>query len=511
MNSMILRLPAVVLLGVLAGCVSVSRREGAVQVGQLVAERSQLTLAWPTGSDTAEAGQRITELLHQPLDADAAIVIASLRNPRLASAYAELGIAQAEVVAASRIGNPGLSASVLDGDGAPSKMLGLSLPLADLLLLPARRKQAEAGYAIEQQEIAAELVAFDAEVRAAWTTAAAANQIAAMRTAVADAASASAELAQRFHDAGNLSQLDLDLEQAAASQARIARARAEAEAMRARLALNTVMGLSGSEADAWQFDLPLALPVSQEDSLEVLRELASRGRLDLAAAQDRVALREQTLATTRRWRLLAPLDIGVEREREDGERRSGPTLSLGLPLFDQGQAAVARADAELEKAQAELAQLTTRIDNEIRLGQQHVAAMRRIVETYRDALVPQREAIVQGKVKQHNYMLIGPFELLLARQQEFDAYQEYIEAVRDYWLARVELAQAIGQRLPSDADISARTPTLDLPTPAAPAPRDHSHHSQPAAGHDHSQHQSKPAEPAPATPEPHHHHHGATP
>ena len=48
-------------------------------------------------------------------------------------------------------------------------------------------------------------------------------------------------------------------------------------------------------------------------------------------------------------------------------------------------------------------------------------------------------------------MLIGAFELLLSRQQEFDAYEAYLDAVRDYWLARNELGRAIGTALPSDA------------------------------------------------------------
>jgi cobalt-zinc-cadmium efflux system outer membrane protein len=40
--------------------------------------------------------------------------------------------------------------------------------------------------------------------------------------------------------------------------------------------------------------------------------------------------------------------------------------------------------------------------------------------------------------------------LIQAKTREFAAYQSYLEAVRDYWLARVELARAVGQPLPSD-------------------------------------------------------------
>src|SRR3546814_14294844 len=48
-----------------------------------------------------------------------------------------------------------------------------------------------------------------------------------------------------------------------------------------------------------------------------------------------------------------------------------------------------------------------------------------------------------------NYMLVDVFELLSVRQQGFAAYGAYIDALRDYWIARAALARAVGRRLPS--------------------------------------------------------------
>jgi cobalt-zinc-cadmium efflux system outer membrane protein len=44
-------------------------------------------------------------------------------------------------------------------------------------------------------------------------------------------------------------------------------------------------------------------------------------------------------------------------------------------------------------------------------------------------------------------MLLGVFQLLAAKQAEVAAYREYIEAVRDYWVARSELERAVGAPL----------------------------------------------------------------
>ena len=45
-------------------------------------------------------------------------------------------------------------------------------------------------------------------------------------------------------------------------------------------------------------------------------------------------------------------------------------------------------------------------------------------------------------------MLKGTYDLLLAKQNEVEAERAYILAWRDYWLARTQLALALGGRLP---------------------------------------------------------------
>lgn len=481
---------AVVLL---SGCTAVSRRDGAAQVEDLLGPRLASPFHWRADAGDAATAARVAELTAQPLTPASAFRLAQLRNPQIARHYAELGIAQADVVQASRIGNPTLSGSRIGNGGAYQLTLGLSLPLSDILLLPARRRFAEGDYARAQQVIAAALFDLAADTADDWYSAAGADQVAAMREAVASAAAAAAELAQRFHAAGNISALQLQLEQAAASQARIAATTARAAATRARYALNRRLGLNGAEAARWTLDLPLAAPVAAEDSVETLQALAQRQRLDLLAAQREVALLGDAVGLARRWRLLGSVEVGAEREDDGrGERSSGPTLALALPLFDQGQAGIARAQARLEQGRAALDTLRLRIDNDIPAGVAHVAALRRIAFDYRDALIPQREAAVVHQGERYNYMLIGAFELLLAKQQEYDAYQGYIESVRDYWQARIALARSVGTRLPSDASIGELTPPpAAIAKPAAiAAPAADDGHPAPTdeTGRDHGNH-----------------------
>ena len=172
----------------------------------------------------------------------------------------------------------------------------------------------------------------------------------------------------------------------------------------------------------------------------------------------------------------------------------GPTLDLELPIFNQGQARVARAQAQLRLARARLAQLELSSANGVDLAAERVRVLSEVVRIHRDALIPERESVVARSQEEQNFMLIGIFEVIQAKTQEYDAYQGYLEAVRDYWLARVDLMRLVGARLPSEKQVSGTTPSVtQILTPPAMAGM---------AGMDHSAHgaASAPGSPGPSAP-----------
>lgn len=490
----------------LNGCTSLAPRASDQDINALLTARQGPTVAWSAANQPAAERQAIDQWLAAPMTAESAVRVAMLRSPRLQQEYARLGLARAEVLEAVQIGNPRLSLSrqTLDPGAGVNRVAGLSLPLADLLVLPMRARLARAEYERAQLEIAGAVLGVAAEVEAAWYRYVGAQQVADLRAAVADGADASAELAQRFFDAGNISELQLKQEQAAASEARIDAVAARAEAGRARLALNTLIGLSGDEAE-WATSDRLPVPVDSEDDPGQLADLARTSNLELLAARQQADILADALGITRRLGWLGSSEIGYEREEDaSGERLRGPTLDLELPIFNQGQAKVARAEALLAEARARVALAELGIDNAIRLGAQEVHALRQVVAIHRDALIPQRERIVEHSQQEQNFMLIGVFELIQAKVREYDAYEGYLVAVRDYWLARVELMRAVGQRLPSDASIGERTPSVrEILTPATEAGMpgmDHGSHDMSAMpGMDHGDHDMPPMSPMPPT------------
>lgn len=472
----------------LVACASVPADLGRAELAASLASRGQPL----PGGDT---GQLSSRLLAQPLTPDHAITLALIHSPTVRQTTAQLGFAAADVYDAARIANPVLSASRLTSNdpAAVSAQIGLGIALSftDLLFLPARSRYAKAQFEAARQQVGSATLQLASEVEAAWYALAGAEQSASLRERVARAAQASADLAERYFAAGNINRRELALEIAAASQAQLSALTARAEVERARSALNRLMGLPAAQ-DQWQLAGGLPAPLATEDDLDVLLRLASDSRLDLAAAKGNAEAIASAYGLERRTRLLGPIELSYEREREtDGSRLIGPGVSVALPLFDWGSGRVTRARAQLDAAEAELAAKELDASNEVKAAHAAVRSAKAMVERYRDGLIPQREAVVEQMQLEVNFMLVGVFELLAAKQQQYDAYAGYLDAVRDYWLARAELTRAVGRKLPSSNQ--AAPATLDAEALATPrgGGMDHGamgHHGMDhgAMGHDRS-------------------------
>ena len=254
--------------------------------------------------------------------------------------------------------------------------------------------------------------------------------------------------------------------------------------MATRLRLASLTG--AAVESAWR--LPTSLPLPQPDALQPdeVVELAMTQRLDLAAARRSLALHDDALALTRRWRWLGTVHLEYEREREaDGVQLSGPGLSLQLPIFNQGQPAVARASSERDRAQAHLDLLLAQTIEESRAGLAAMRARAGMIDRYREALVPGSERIVELTQRRFDFMLVGAFDLLATKQMQYDTYQAYLESVRDYWTARSSLRRVVGGRLPDDGVAAGESSAIDymLPTEDDSGTPVHRHGSAPGAAH----------------------------
>lgn len=95
-----------------------------------------------------------------------------------------------------------------------------------------------------------------------------------------------------------------------------------------------------------------------------------------------------------------------------------------------------------ERYQAE----AVRVRSDVRKAASRLLALEARARHYRNVLIPLRRELVEATQKQYNAMQVGAFQLLEAKQQEIEAGSQYIEALREYWLARTELDQLLAGR-----------------------------------------------------------------
>ena len=208
------------------------------------------------------------------------------------------------------------------------------------------------------------------------------------------------------------------------------------------------MGLWGPQ-NHWS--LPEQMPdiPTDEMSLKQLESLAIENRLDLAAEKKEVEALAQALGITIDWRWVGQIEVGVSTEREtDRTWVTGPSVAIELPIFNQRQADIARLEAQLRRSQKRLTAQAIDIRSEVRSLRNRLIMQRNVIDHYRHTVLPLREKIVNLTLKNYNYMLTGAFDLLIAKQQEFEAFQKYLEALRDYWIIRADIQRALGGRLP---------------------------------------------------------------
>ena len=288
----------------LAGCAASNLDQGFDGVSRTVADRTGRQLVWDHGSTAdRQAADRVSAILSRPLGPDGAVQVALLRNRGLQAGYAEVGLAQADLVQAGLLQNPALGVSVRFPDrlfSTTDVALDLTQNLLNLILLPAKRDLAQAQLAAAQFSVAASVLDLVADVKKAYVRLSADQATAAVLGDRVAASDASVSLARRLHDAGNISDLDLSRQQADAELTRTEYADALAAGAADREALNRLMGLFGPDT-AWT--VPDNVPDLPPDRLpyDRLEALAVTGNLRITALQRQAEASAKALGIARRY------------------------------------------------------------------------------------------------------------------------------------------------------------------------------------------------------------------
>jgi outer membrane protein TolC len=448
-----MRLTATALASLLlAGCASFSQDGGFGTVEELSKARTGQTPAYQrTVEQTDAAKNRIAELLKQPLTADSAVEIALLSNRDLQASYAELGIAESDLVRAGRLANPSFSFGRLSGNGVVEIDRAVLFDVLGLFTMPLAKQVEQRRFEQTQLQAAFETVGVAAEARRAFFEAVTAQQLVGYFGQVMEAADASNDLAKRMAAAGNFSKLAQMREQSFYSDATAQLARAQHRAVAARERLTRVLALFG---DQLAFTLPDRLPDLPTAPTEPqnAEQIAMDKRLDVLMAKRATESTAKSLGLIKTTRFINVLHAGYQNKSATGEQRSnGYAIELELPLFDFGTARVARAEATYMQAVNRTAQVAINARSEVRESYSAYRTAYDLAKHYRDEVVPLRKRISDENLLRYNGMLASVFELLADSKDQISSVTAAVEALRDYWVAETNLQSALTGRSPGSA------------------------------------------------------------
>ena len=436
----------------LAGCTTFSPDGGISKVNELTQSRIQQQATWLKTEQDQDAARKTTrEILAKPLSADDAVKVALLNNRGLQAAYADLGIAEADLVQAGRLRNPGFSFARLRRADELEIERTFLLDVLGLITMPMRTELEQRRVALTQGRVAGEVLQIAADTRRAWYAAVAAQEAVTYAEQVKQAAEASAELARRMAAAGNFSKLDHAREQVFYAEATAQLARARQTAVAEREKLTRLMGLWDEDT---QFRIPARLPELPKDVLALrdprdLEAQAIKTRLDVQGAIQEAENLAASLGLTRVTGFINVLEVGYHRNSATHEpRQTGYEIELRLPIFDWGGAKVARAEHTYMQAVNRAADTAVRARSEVREAYSAYRTAYDLAKHYRDEIVPLRKHISEEVLLRYNGMLMSVFELLADARQQIATVSTYIDAQRDFWIAQANLDLALTGKSP---------------------------------------------------------------
>lgn len=428
----------------LGGCATFSKDGGFGNMQKTAQQHIKQEIVWPkTSEEQSKINDQVNALLEQRLDVETAVQIALLNNKRLQASFYELGISEADLVQAGRLPNPSFSMLYAKNNSEYKIEQAFTFNVFSLIVMPKAVEIEKRYFEQVQKETAIEVLKLANQTRLAYFDAVAATELLKYSEQVRESAEASAELARRMYKAGNWNKLEQAREQSFYADAALDYANAKNKQVKAYEALSRLLSVSSNQLSLAE-RLP-DLPKSVED-LQPFEEVAFNKRLDLQAARLKTDALANQLGLTKTTRFINVLEIGPARVlegRRDDPYKKGIEISFEIPLFDWGTARVAKAEAIYMQAVNETAQVAINAQSEIREAYNTYRTSYDVTKHLRDEIVPIRKRILSENQLRYNGMLISPFELFGDARAQVASVKNYIEALREFWLADSRLQMTL--------------------------------------------------------------------
>jgi len=429
-----------IMAATLAGCAGARMHYGRPLVGSQIESRTSHTLgpAPNPGDPCIPPGVNGDDGLLE----DEAVAVALWNNAAYQELLAELGLTRADVIEAAQLTNPTFSTML--PVGVKQLEFALTVPLEAIWLRPCRMAAAQR----RSQEMANRLVQdgldLIRDVRLAYADLLLAEDLRQIAVENVELRGRIAGLADARVQAGSASQLDASASRIDEMVERQQAAQLQHQVELARQRLRTLMGveLGGVGLEP----VPTTIPDLPADVNALVGE-ALVGRPDLWAAElaCEAARYRATLARRDYFHLAAMLPDA----NGDGEKgfEAGPGLVFTVPVFHQNQGAIARADAEVERAERHCVTVRHQVALEVRQAYTRCVQAREALETWDQRIVP---AVEDAVVKAEKAYQAGGTSLLLmleTSRRRLDSQVERAQAAAEQRRAAAELERSVGGRV----------------------------------------------------------------
>ncbi len=461
-------------LVLLSGCATVTVDQEFSEVSKEATSRTGESVRWEqTPEDEAWTRQMVQELLKDGVTREEAVRLALLNNRTLQVQFETLGIAKSDLIQAGLYSNPSIG-SVIRFPASPalvnteSDMLFL---VSDLWNVPLRRQVAAVEVVRATQSIVQEILETAAEARNVFDELLLQEALLQFEKRKVSLLQVTLEQIDARFNAGLANQVDVFLGQNVLYEAQVELTMVEAAIKREYAAFVATLGLdpfvkeevhihgdlehlvhSGIEHivefSATHAHDDMDEGASQHASLEEAWDFAMNHRVDLALTRLQIVQTKKML-TLQKARIFGDVGLGPNYSRSSsGLNNPGLALALEIPVFNQNQGGIARAEFQVRQAEKQMIATELQAKQEIQRLLAKLNFHETHVRLFRENMRATQESVEDYVDQFYRSMQFNTIYLVQIRQRNLDVLEAYLKALRQYRLAESMLQVALGGQLP---------------------------------------------------------------
>jgi outer membrane protein, heavy metal efflux system len=427
------------------GCATVDPEPKWQELETLSEERTGEQMIWERTDEDAEIiKNRIDILLRDGLSRKEAIQVALLNNRMLQALFENIGVAEANLVQAGLLTNPVLDFFFAFPITSANTGGGLLAFLSDLWTIPARKRVFEKRAQATIRQVGVTVVDTASEAALAYDEVLYRKaSLELEKENLRIISNIQKRVKIRFgHGFGN--EFDVRLAETEFFDQQVVLEDSRKALTMAEVRLRKALSLPDEQIEVEPSDSLEILPEDTWD-VEKLVPFALENRLDLAFARISVEQAENRLGFEK-TQVFRNVAVGGAYEGDFGkgnDNSGGPIIGIELPIFDQNQAQIAKADYELRQMKKSLAAAEMIARKQVTDTVAELNFRRNEIRLLKDNVQPAVKGEIEYAMEWGPRMQFNFLNLLDAQRSENALQREYLQALWQLRIADVNLQRVI--------------------------------------------------------------------